>query len=110
MLARPFRIQTDQDALDDLSYRLEHFRWPNQIMNSNWDRGTDIDYLQSLVSYWRNHFDWRKQESELNCLAQFQCEVDGIEVHLCMNEEKAQILYQLYLPMDGRTVLYGIRK
>jgi len=81
MLIRPFRIQTDQKALDDLSYRLDHFRWPNQIMNSNWDRGTDIDYLRSLVSYWQNHFDWRKQESELNRLAQFQCEVDGIEVH-----------------------------
>ena len=58
MLVKPFRIQTDQKALDDLSYRLDHSRWPYQIMSSNWDRGTDIDYLQSLVSYWRNHFDW----------------------------------------------------
>ena len=81
MSVKQFSIQIKQEVLNDLNYRLDHFRWPDQLKDSGWERGTEIDYLRSLVSYWRNHFDWRKEESELNRLSQFHCDVDGIDVH-----------------------------
>jgi len=81
MSVKQFTIQIKQEVLDDLNYRLDHFRWPDQLKDAGWERGTEIDYLRSLVSYWRNQFDWRKEESELNCLSQFHCDVDGIDVH-----------------------------
>jgi len=37
--------------------------------------------LQSLVAYWRDGFNWRAQEAELNRLAQFRAEVDGFNIH-----------------------------
>jgi microsomal epoxide hydrolase len=76
-----FSIQIKQEVLDDLNDRLDHFRWPDQLKNSAWERGTEKEYLRSLVSYWRNHYDWRKEEYELNRLSQFHCDVDGIDVH-----------------------------
>ena len=76
-----FHIQVAQEVLDDLIYRLEHVRWPDYSENTNWERGTDKSYLQSLVSYWRDHFDWRAQESKLNRFSQFLCNVDGTPVH-----------------------------
>ena len=81
MAVNTFSIQINQEVLDNLNYRLDHFRWPDQIKDSGWERGTDIDYLRSLVSYWRNKYDWRKEESELNRLSQFHCDVDGIDIH-----------------------------
>jgi len=81
MSVKPFSIQIKQEVLDDLNYRLDHFRWADQLKDSGWERGTESEYLRSLVSYWRNQYDWRKEESELNCLSQFHCDVDGIDVH-----------------------------
>jgi pimeloyl-ACP methyl ester carboxylesterase len=81
MSIKPFNIQVSDEVLDDLKYRLEHVRWPDQLEGSTWERGTDINYLQSLVSYWREQFDWRAQETELNRFSQFRCNVDGIDIH-----------------------------
>jgi pimeloyl-ACP methyl ester carboxylesterase len=81
MAVESFRIHVSDEVLADLKYRLDHVRWPYQLEGSGWERGTDSDYLKSLVSYWRDHFDWRAQESELNRFSQFHCNVDGIDVH-----------------------------
>ena len=81
MSVNQFSIQIKQEVLDDLNYRLDHFRWPDQLKDSVWERGTEKEYLRSLVSYWRNHYDWRKEEYELNRLSQFHCDVDGIDIH-----------------------------
>jgi pimeloyl-ACP methyl ester carboxylesterase len=81
MTAERFSIQIPEDVLIDLKYRLDHIRWPDQLENAAWERGTEKDYLQSLVSYWREQYDWRAQEAELNRLPQFRCTVDGVDVH-----------------------------
>jgi len=39
--------------------RLETVRWPDQIPNSGWDYGSNLDYLNELVECWRTGFDWR---------------------------------------------------
>lgn len=81
MAVERFQIQVSNQVLDDLKYRLDHVRWPDQLEDSDWERGTEQGYLQSLISYWRDHFDWRAQEAELNRLSQFRCNVEGIDVH-----------------------------
>ena len=32
---------------------LEETRWPDEIPGSDWDYGTNMAYLRSLVDYWR---------------------------------------------------------
>jgi pimeloyl-ACP methyl ester carboxylesterase len=81
MTAERFSIQIPEDVLIDLKYRLDHIRWPDQLENVAWERGTEKGYLQSLVSYWSEQYDWRAQETELNRLPQFRCTVDGVDVH-----------------------------
>ena len=81
MTAERFSIQIPEDVLIDLKYRLDHIRWPDQLQNVAWERGTEKGYLQSLVSYWSEQYDWRAQEAELNRLPQFRCTVDGVDVH-----------------------------
>src|SRR5688500_7465480 len=77
----PFKIQVPETVLRDLQARLRDTRFPQEIPNTNWDYGTDLAYLRSLVSYWRDEFDWRAQERKLNEFPQFKTTIDGLEVH-----------------------------
>lgn len=88
MSLKKFQIQISDKSLADLSYRLSNTRWPNQIKDSNWERGTKEDDLQSIVDYWKNKYDWRKQEKELNSFSQFQCNIDGINIHFIYEKGK----------------------
>ncbi len=88
MSIEKFHIQVPDEVLDDLKYRLEHVRWPGQLENSDWEKGTDINYLKSLISYWRDQFDWRAQEKKLNRFSQFRCNVDGIDIHFIHEKGK----------------------
>lgn len=81
MAVERFHIHVSDEILDDLKFRLQHIRWPDQFDDSGWDRGTDLHYLQSLISYWRDQYDWRRHESELNRFSQYSCSIDGVDVH-----------------------------
>ena len=83
-----FEIQVPEELLKDLGLRLANVRWPDQKENSGWQRGTDKYYLQELVAYWLNGYDWRVQERELNQFNQFKCKVDGTEIHFIYEKGK----------------------
>jgi hypothetical protein len=48
---RPFKISIADQTLSDLSWRLEHTRWTYQSQGTDWDTGTDLNYLKDLVDY-----------------------------------------------------------
>ena len=81
MEVKAFKIELHDKVLDDLRRRLETVRWPDQIPNSGWDYGSNLDYLKELVEYWRSGFDWRAQEAKLNDFHHFKSQVDGLDVH-----------------------------
>ena len=77
----PFRLSVPDEALDDLRARLSRTRWPDEVPKAGWRYGTNLDFMRGLVEYWRDGFDWRAQEAELNALDQFRVGVDGIDLH-----------------------------
>lgn len=77
----PFTLRVPDDALTDLRDRLARTRWPDQAPGAPWAYGTDLGYLQELVAYWRDRFDWRAAEARLNALPQFKVRLHGIDVH-----------------------------
>ena len=81
MDVKAFKIQVEDKVLDDLRRRLETVRWPDQIPNSGWDYGSNLDYLKELVEYWRSGFDWRAQEAKLNLFHHFKSQVNGLDIH-----------------------------
>ena len=87
---RPFKLEVPDSVLSDLHRRLEHVRWPDQPPHgSAWEYGTDLSYLQQLVAYWRDGFDWRAQEAAFNAFPQYTASVAGIDVHFLHVEGKA---------------------
>jgi epoxide hydrolase len=91
---RPFRIEIPQADLDDLNDRLTRTRWADELpyeqvtdgvwrgpVQPGWEYGVPVAYVRELVAYWRDGFDWRKQEAKLNDYPQFITEIDGQAIH-----------------------------
>ncbi|HWC36899.1 MAG TPA: epoxide hydrolase, partial [Acidimicrobiales bacterium] len=76
-----FRIEVADSVLEDLRSRLAQTRFPDHIAGSGWEDGIPIDYLRELVSYWRDTYDWRAQESQLNTFAHFRTSIDSQSIH-----------------------------
>ena len=93
----PFTIKVPDAVLQDLKARLRNTRLPQEIPNTGWDYGTDLAYLRSLISYWRDSFDWRAQERRLNALPQFKTTIDGLEVHFIHIKSKEPGAFPLAL-------------
>src|SRR5882672_1987305 len=78
---QPFRIGIPKQVLDDLRSRLQRTRRTRAFEGAGWKGGSDPDYLDELIGYWRDDFDWRRHERELNQLAHFIAHIDDARVH-----------------------------
>jgi pimeloyl-ACP methyl ester carboxylesterase len=79
---RVFQLRVSDEVLTDLRNRLSRIRWPDEAPDGTpWQYGTDLSYLQNLVAYWRDGYDWRSQEAGLNTFPQFIVPVGGIDLH-----------------------------
>lgn len=76
-----FQLRIGDEQIDQLKRRLELTRWPRQIPTDPWSAGTDLDTMRRLVGRWRDEFDWRTHESQINELPHYLTKVDGADVH-----------------------------
>jgi pimeloyl-ACP methyl ester carboxylesterase len=77
----PFTVDVSDEVLQDLDARIRNTRWPESAPGSPWEQGTDREYLQALLDYWTNGFDWRAQERMLNSFEHFRADVGGVSIH-----------------------------
>lgn len=77
----PFQVAIAQPALDDLRNRLANTRLPDQIPDTSWDYGAELGYIEELLAYWANEFDWRAQEARINAFDQYKTVIDDVEMH-----------------------------
>ena len=79
----PTRFQVDipESKLEDLKRRLAQVNWPPDFVDESWEYGVPGSYLKKLCAYWREGFDWRAQEAEINQYPHFRVEIDGLPIH-----------------------------
>ncbi|NXX86605.1 HYEP hydrolase, partial [Urocolius indicus] len=78
---RPFKIETSDKEIEDLHHRLDQARFTPSLEGAAFQYGFNSIYLQKVVAYWRNQFDWRKQVEILNKYPHFQTTIEGIDIH-----------------------------
>jgi pimeloyl-ACP methyl ester carboxylesterase len=79
---RPLRIEIPQAELDDLAQRLERTRWPHDVGGNDDGRyGAPRAYIEELLTHWRDAYDWRSVEAEMNTHEQLIADIDGVPVH-----------------------------
>ena len=76
-----FRIEVSDEALDDLTRRLELTRFPEAETSEDWSQGLPLAYARELRDYWLNDYDWRAREAHFNRFPQFRTEIEGLDVH-----------------------------
>ncbi len=79
--AEPFSVQVDTEVVDDLRERIRSTRLPEAAPGEPWAQGTDRDWLEALLAYWAEGFDWRAAERELNAVAHYRAQVGEAVVH-----------------------------
>ncbi|KAJ6028209.1 hypothetical protein N7540_003785 [Penicillium herquei] len=81
----PYAISVSDTALQELNQRLSWAKFPTQFKSTeqdSWDFGVPVTELERLVTYWKNQFDWKKTERQLNELPHYctDIEVDGFGI------------------------------
>jgi pimeloyl-ACP methyl ester carboxylesterase len=79
--ARPFTVEIGDERLGDLRARLRNTRWATDFGNDDWRYGVERGWLEGMVRYWAEEFDWRAQEAAINRFPQYRVEIDGIPLH-----------------------------
>ncbi len=69
---QPFSVAVDAAVIDDLRARIRRTRLPEAAPGEPWAQGTDRDWLEGLLGYWAEAFDWRAAERELNRFAHYR--------------------------------------
>jgi pimeloyl-ACP methyl ester carboxylesterase len=83
-----FKIVVPDAVLSDLRDRLSRIRYPIDFANENWAYGTNRSYLEEVVAYWRDQYDWRQHEAEINRFAHYRATIDGVAVHFIQEPGK----------------------
>ena len=78
---KPFSVDFDQGAIDDLHRRIDATRWPTKELVADRSQGVQLAATRALARFWTTEYDWRKCEARLNALPQFKTELDGLNIH-----------------------------
>ncbi len=85
---KPFKVQIEDDVLDDLQTRLKRTRLAPDFGNNLWSYGVEGEYLGELLDYWHTVFDWRSQESKMNTFNHYLTKIDDIPIHFIYEKGK----------------------
>jgi pimeloyl-ACP methyl ester carboxylesterase len=77
----PFTIAVDSTVLDDMRARIRYTRLPETAPDEPWTQGTDRHWLEDLLGYWVDEFDWRAAERKLNRFAHYRARIGDAAVH-----------------------------
>jgi hypothetical protein len=77
-----FQISVSDDALDLLQRKLADVRFPDELSDAGWDYGVPLSDVKRLVNIWKDGYDWRAHERQLNQLPMFtrDIEVEGFGI------------------------------
>ncbi|KAF8486934.1 Alpha/Beta hydrolase protein [Russula ochroleuca] len=71
-----FQISVPGEALALLHRKLADARFPDELSDVGWDYGAPLSDVKRLVNKWKDGYDWRAHERELNKLPMFTRDID----------------------------------
>ncbi|KAI0754244.1 alpha/beta-hydrolase [Daedaleopsis nitida] len=73
---QPFHLSVSESELEHLRKKLEISRLPDELEGAGWNYGVPLADIKRLVTHWKDGFDWRKAEAELNDLSMYTRDID----------------------------------
>ena len=91
MSIREFKVSVDESQIEDLHKRIDLIRWPDEINDEMWSLGTKKSFLKDAMHFWKNDFDWRKHENQINDFGSYKFKTkDGLEIHFIHSKSKSE--------------------
>ncbi|KDR82898.1 hypothetical protein GALMADRAFT_134434 [Galerina marginata CBS 339.88] len=85
MAETPFKIAIPEASIDLLQQKLALTTLPDELDDAGWDYGVPLADIRRLLARWRDGYDWRKQEAQINEeLPQFTRDIE-VEGHGVLN-------------------------
>ena len=83
---KPFKILIPNSSLEDLKLRLSLARFPDELNDAGWEYGAPLVDVKRLTRHWRDHYNWRAAEEQLNVLPQYTTRItvegfDALNIH-----------------------------
>lgn len=85
---REFKIDISQKIIDDLHERLDkYFNTVNlrpktaPLEDAEWTYGVNFQFMQNVLRYWRDNYNWKKRQELLNKYPQFKTTIQGLDIH-----------------------------
>ena len=108
---KPYTLAVPDHRLQKLRTKLELAEFPDELDSAGWDYGAPLADVKRLTAYWRDSFDWRKQEEEINKLPNFQTQIsvdgfDPLDVHFV--HQKSQTLTAIPLLFSHGCKHFGL--
>ncbi|EKM79128.1 hypothetical protein AGABI1DRAFT_85025 [Agaricus bisporus var. burnettii JB137-S8] len=62
----PFKISVPDEQISLLKKKLELVRHPDELEEAGLDYGVPLKDMQRFAAYWKDGYDWKKHEAQLN--------------------------------------------
>ncbi|MCJ1228128.1 hypothetical protein MMC12_004789 [Toensbergia leucococca] len=89
-----YTISVPETHIDRLAQKLSLSTFPDELQGAEWTYGAPLADIERLTAYWKEGFDWRKQEVKLNQMPNFRTSIhiDGFEsIDLHFIHQKSQV-------------------
>ena len=91
MTIREFKVSVDESKIDDLYKRIDLTRWPDEVNDEIWTLGTKKSFLKDAVQYWRNDFNWKIHEKQINDFGSYKFKTkDDLEIHFIHSKSDSE--------------------
>ncbi|MAJ66107.1 MAG: epoxide hydrolase [Pelagibacteraceae bacterium TMED233] len=80
-MIKPFKVSISDQVLKDIYKKVKDYPWHEEPNDSDWQYGTNLNYMKKISKYWTSEFDWRKLETKINNFSNFKTTIDDIELH-----------------------------
>ncbi|KAJ6529654.1 Alpha/Beta hydrolase protein [Mycena capillaripes] len=92
----PFSIAIADEKLALVHQKLELTTFPDELKKSGWEYGVPLTVVQRLVERWKDGFDWRTQEMQINSELPVHPQHPGgrswvVEYSLCSQEKRGRV-------------------
>ncbi|XP_068634007.1 juvenile hormone epoxide hydrolase-like [Battus philenor] len=95
---RPFHIEFNDTMINDLKQRLKNRRPLTKPLDGIMSEyGINTVYLEKIINYWINNYDFKARASRLNKFAHYKTRIQGLDIHFI--RAKPEIKAKKTLPL-----------